>query len=838
MLTSYLKLSLRLLARNPFFTFINVAGLSIGFAVFFILWQYSQNELKSDQQWKDWERIVRIGFVWSWTDNGTDYDQSTFGFFLPLQTKQIANDFKEITEYTRIIKQDNFSPEFVTAHGKEIFFTYLTPAQQQVSFKEFQVAYADPNFFQFFSISLKAGSPATALQHTGNIVLSEKTALKYFKETDPVGKTILLNNRIPFVVTGVFEDLPSNTHFGFDMVISSTTLGNSIERSTSSLGGPHAYLKLREDINVAELEKKIQEADLTYWRVILDMTAKTNKVQTILQPLSDLPFQSLRCDYFKSKSKFILHAFEAISLAVLLMGWINYINLSISQYARRWKEVSARVTFGAKKRDLLLQFGMEAFLINTIAILIGLTFVQLVSAPLHTFLGFDFKASQNMASEQWLILLLVSLAGIIICGFMPSLLTLNKSAIDIKRMQSPQTGRSYFQSLTVIQLLIAVVLIVWLFTMNAQMNLILQRDLGFNRNQVMLVDLPIEKNQTFKQDLASLKTELKRINGVESATSFTNITGDTENTFFVRCVYAIESKDYGCLDTNGGVDENFIPMFGITLLAGRNFLPDNPADSNSVILSRAALRRLIIKSPEDAIGKDVMINIGNWSESKLKKVTIIGVVKDYAQRSLVDNSEMKFNNGESGIVLTYKDWLVPSALPNKVAIKISDYEEASNGIEKLYRAIFPSGIYNGYWLNDHINRHYNNERTESNQLLLFTLIAIAIACLGLLGMISNKAVEKTKEIGIRKVLGAEMHQIAQILLKTTVKQIIVATVIGIPVAYYLTQQYLEKFSERITLQWWHYALPVMILVVIMFATIASVLWKAARSNPVEALKYE
>ena len=839
MLLNYLKLSLRRMARNPFFTFINVVGLSVGFSVFFILWQYSQSELKSDQQWKDWKRIVRIGYTWSWTDNGADYDQSTFGIFYPSQAKQIAGDFGEVTEFTRIFKQDNFSPEFIKAHGKEITLTYQLPEQEPVRFKEFHVAYADPNFFEFFGIPLNSGNPNAVLNTSGSMVISEKTASRYFRKDDPIGKIILLNNHLPFQVTGVFKDLPANTHFDFEVVISSVTLGNDIERIIPSLGGCHTYFKLREDVEQASFEKKLQDADSKYWEVYLNMECKTCKVQSILQPLSSIPFEILRSDYFKSKSKFILIAFKVISLVVLIMGWINYINLSISQNNRRWKEISARLTVGARITDLIIQFCMESVVINIAALLIALTIIQLIASPLNSLMDFHFNLINSISLDTGLIFGLIFLLSIVTCGIIPGGLILNRSRALIKKTVRPNVNQEYFQPLTILQLGVAIVLIVWVYTTYDQMKFILQKDLGFRRDNVLLIDLPIEREKTFNTSLSSFQIELKRIKGVESTTEFTTITGDSEeNASSMRCLHAMESKNFACVDTNGGVDENFIPMFGVPLLAGRNFLPSNALDSSSIIVSLAALKRLGISSPEEAISKQVMINAGDWASDELKKVSIIGVIKDFAQRSLHKNVQMGFNNGEAGILLTYKTTVIPSSIPNKIAIRVANYHAVNEQIAKLYKSTFPSGIYNSYFLDNHINRHYNNEKTDRNQLFLFTSIAIGIACLGLLGMISNKVVEKTKEIGIRKVMGAELHQIAQILLNTTVKQIVIATIIGIPVAYYLTQQYLQKYSERITLHWWHFILPIAMMIVIMFLTISSVLWKAAKNNPVEALKYE
>ena len=285
------------------------------------------------------------------------------------------------------------------------------------------------------------------------------------------------------------------------------------------------------------------------------------------------------------------------------------------------------------------------------------------------------------------------------------------------------------------------------------------------------------------------------------------------------------------------MDEDFIPFYGLNLLAGRKFIKDNQMPG--IIISRFAATRLGFNSPEDAVGTKINIQQGTGN---VLEAEVIGVIENFRNWSFLNMSQTssEANNQGRGVVLLYNDQLFDGSVPEKISVRISsqNFEETIASIETLFKREFPSNVFTWYFLDDKMNEVYAHEKVARNQIVLFTGLALLIACLGLLGLISNKAVEKTKEIGIRKVLGARLDQIAAILLNTTIKQIVAATIIGIPVAYYLTELYLEKYSERITLQWWHFTLPVAILVVIMFSTIASILWKAAKSNPVEALKYE
>jgi putative ABC transport system permease protein len=293
---------------------------------------------------------------------------------------------------------------------------------------------------------------------------------------------------------------------------------------------------------------------------------------------------------------------------------------------------------------------------------------------------------------------------------------------------------------------------------------------------------------------------------------------------------SLNAVDYG-LNTNGGVDENFVPLYGIKLVAGRNFQAGKPADQKAILISELASIRLGFTSPMEAIGEKIILPRYN------RDAEIIGVYEDYESRPFYKHQRSR--KGPDSF-LTYKDYLISDFYPSKISVKINfdKLNAAIPSLDKLYKSVFPQETFDWDFLDENINRRYTSEKIARNQIILFTLIAIGIACLGLLGTVSNKAEERTKEIGIRKVLGATMVQIARILLNTSIKQVVVAAIISLPVAYYLTEQYLQKFSDRITLQWWHFAMPLGLLLLIMVGTIASVVWKAARTNPVESLRYE
>lgn len=833
MMLSYLKLAVRLLIRNPFFTLINVLGLAVGFVVFFVLWQYTNTELKSDRHWKDWERIKRLTFQ----VQAGDF-QATFAHYDPAFQKILSQMIPELSESVRICTQNNFSVFFTMDHDKDVFFSRHLANGARISFAEHNLAYADPNLFTFFSIPLVLGEAGSLLQDPAALVLSEKLSIKYFGDEDPVGMLLWINDSIPLTVTGVFKNLPSNSHLDFEAVISM----NRIEKNITSIDFANnarfrAYFKLPAGTDTNLLAGKIDQVNNVLcakeyekwdWQEI--------QAKLFLQPLEEIPFVMLRGDSFKVKSKLTLQIFQWIAFIVLMLAWINYTNLTLASLKKRTKEIAARRSLGAPTRAFIFQFVMEAAFVNLLAIFVGFTIFQILINPLR--LLFDFSiggwSEWNIVSFLWIGMIVIG--GITVSGLYPALVALDRSPQSLLASLKLKTSEnSVARLLTTTQFVIAIILVVWMFFVNAQVKYILNSDLGISKDQVAVVDLPYIQSKTFPSDLNFFEESLGKIPGVTNYATSSSVAGDKDPNG-VGIQRSVDSPFIG-VATNGGVDERFIPFYKIRILAGRNFAAKSMADDNSIILSRKAVE-LLGYSPEEAIGQRILVERAAWTLD-MKWVNVIGIIADYNHQPLLKGFQGYWNN-DRGIALTYGSKTDEENTPKKISIKIDqgNFEKTLNQIKELYEKTFHGSLFVWTFLDDNVNRHYENEKTTGNQILLFTCLAIGIASIGLLGMISNKVVEKTKEIGVRKVLGASVYQIARILLNTSVKQIVIATAIGIPAAYYLTQQYLEKFSQRVPLQWWYFALPVLILVLIMFATIASVLWKAARSNPVEALKYE
>lgn len=831
MLLNYLKLSLRLLIRNPFFTLINVGGLAIGFTSFFVLWQYSTTELKTDRHLKDFERIGRIGFSWSWGEDGQS-GHITFSISNANIPPQLAIDFPEVESYVRISEQGGFfQNDLHSGHGARVVIARRTNGEEHI-FKEDNLAYADRNFFDFFGIPLISGDASTVLAGVNFVAISQSTAKKYFGNNNPIGQELTLNDTIALNVTGVYENLQHNSHFNYDMIISNE--GLLAKWSNAVWGGTQNLVKLRT-ASFKDFENKIKAKKEKYWAYV---QCNGCTLAPFVQPLKEIAFSQgfIGDETSPQKSRPLLLTLGTIAIVILVMAWINYLNLSISRLSNRMKEFATRRVNGATARDLIVQFLIEAAFINVIAIGISLTILQVIPGPLDLLFDIHIAELWSTKIDVGVVLFLSIISGILITGLYPAYVCIKRHPRDLFRMgASPQSKGVVSSILTTFQFAAATVLILWTFVVYLQLNFILHQDPGFNRDNIITIDGPITKQDNYEHRVDILVNQLKNLPDIRNATLSRYVIGEPGNKpGSIKTSGATLAPGAEC----NGVDENFIPLFGLKLVAGRNFVKDDRNDV--VIISTFSANGLGFKKAEDAVGTKVQVVTGDWGG--FKEAEVIGVIEDYRRFSYFNFSSANttFAEGGRGLFLTYKNKLFPELTSDNIAvnIKMENTDETIRTMEQLYKTFFPGNVFEWRFLDDHINQVYTSETVMRNQILMFTILAIGIACLGLVAMMSQKIVEKTKEIGIRKILGAKSRQIGKILIHATVLQLVVASMAGIPVAYYLKDQYLQKYSEQITISWWYYAIPIGILMFILFSTISIMLWKAVRRNPVETLKYE
>ncbi len=490
-----------------------------------------------------------------------------------------------------------------------------------------------------------------------------------------------------------------------------------------------------------------------------------------MQPLKEITFSNLDGDHFLPKSKIFLSVLNAIAVIVLVVAWINYVNLTLSLNIKRNKELAMRKTIGARPLDFIKQFVMESTIINMLSLLIAITLIQLSKGALTIFFQFHiYTFDSNIYGTVWIVLLVLAL-GILVTGFYPALSTLKTTPRSLFArvglpMRMPMNATN---ALLIIQYTCSIVLIIGVFAIQRQLDYVLTRSIGINRKGIAVIDLPHKQPTNFRSLLKTFCNEVGGLSFVEDLTVSNNVVGDREeNSVYIQKT----SEKFGFVpDCNGGVDERFLSCYGIPLIAGRNFLPNHPSDTNAVLLSRQGVKNLHYKEPSDIIGATVLVQEKDFSDV-FTPAQVIGVFEDYKRTTFFSVSRSNRKADDVGIVLMYGDYMVPAQAPRKLSVRMSstNYEQALSAIGEKYRKLFPGNAFNWSFLDENINSYYQNEKIARNQILLFSALVIGISCLGLLGMIMQRILLKTKEIGVRKIMGARLRHIGSLLLSSTVKQ--------------------------------------------------------------------
>jgi len=828
MILNYFKHALRLMARNPFFAGINVLGLSVGFAVFFVLWPFTVSEFRSDRFIKDHERISRILLDWNWSEDG---GKSWGHLILSYQLTHIGNELHQqnlIEEFTRLRVQQNFGEISTPGLKANLIVTVERGPDNLYTIREEKAICADKNIFDFFNLDFVVGDRTTALEKAESVTISEQNAMRIFGRLPETGEWIKVNDQ-NFMVSGIFRDLPSNSHLQFDMVFSNAkSLANWNQPAT---GMPWAFqyckMKHQDDDLTAILTKNYDH--------LMGWYEKENphiKCKLFSQPLTEIVFsENYNNDTFQNKSKFSLTVLASVSISILLMAWMNYVNLTISQTKTRFKEIAARKVSGALTKDLFIQFAAQATVVNLIAAALGTTLIQLIRQPFFELFRIRVISFADLDDDTLVFFFILFISGIFITSFYPAFVAHRFSARQLLGQRIIGQKRFISSSLTTVQYTIALVLIALIFISSSQLHFILSKDLGINKENVVIVEAPlVGLQENVNERMSAFAKQVELLTQPIAISLSGRVVGDDPYNAELR---RPGDQVFYAFDSYGGVDEKFVELYGLKIIAGRNF--QTGEKGNSIMLSKLAVKRLGFHSPEEAIGTIVVP-----ASSPEPQIKIIAVFDDFranpffaakGSTEAAPGRGVGFSNISNG----------PAFLqPQRVSVKLKEgqLQEFITITAKLYEDMFPGNLFNWYFLDKHINRHYEQQQVIRNQISFFTFLAVAVACLGLLGMITNRVADKLKEISIRRILGARHLHISSVLLDTTFKQIAIAMALGFPIAWKLANEYLQRYTERIALHWWHFSLPLAILLLIMFVTIATVLWNAARSNPVEALKHE
>jgi putative ABC transport system permease protein len=638
MLINYIKLSLRLLSRNPFITAINILGLSIGFAAFYILWPYAHSELRTGRTHKDHERIARLTWHHRYTDNKQDWHESDIAINFCGIAKHVADEFNEVEELTRYVSQREFVKP-LHGTGDKVFVSVYQRDSTKHLFREENAAFADPNFFQFFSFPLLKGDASEVLKQPGTVVLSRAISTKYFGARDPQNSVIYLSDSLPLKVTGVFDDLPRNSYFRFDMIITTAGLDEIDDRFHGSFDHPlwmgENFIRVREGVSFSNLAQQIDARREIFYDNFenADPTVK-------VEPLKDIAFSDAsRSQVYKSRTALIILA--ALSFVILFLAWTNFVSLSISTLHKRMPEVGTRKVVGAGKRDFAVQFFVESAIINLFALALSLTLVQLAKNPAEYLFHFYVVEWQTIVNEHFAIFLALPLTGILLTGIYPVLISSRKGAIALlKRLRGVETPW-WIKSLVTFQYSSAIVLLIWVVAVYFQLDYILNKNMGIDENGVIAVDCPLNRREDYINKLEYFVNEAYKIKGVRIASLSKSIMGDQGG--LPQYVQRTEGAAVVGIWSNGGVDENFLELYGIRLLEGRNFNANSPSNYKSVLLSNGALEGWVFLARE-AIGARIILNY------KVKDVEIIGVYDEYEYQPFLAQLQIT-----PGTLLTYKN---------------------------------------------------------------------------------------------------------------------------------------------------------------------------------------
>lgn len=817
MLRSYLTVAIRNVLKSKVFSAINVLGLAIGLTACLLIFQFVSFELSFDNFNEKLDRTYRV--TNDRFQNGKLIQHGTIMY--PTIGPTMAKDFPEIEEYTRLMPSGDLNVKI----GDK-------------NFRGEQAHFADEHFFSVFSYKLLAGERSSLLKEPFTVVLNERTAIKYFglpdgKLTDVIGKIFYSGlDPQPYTVKGVCENIPSNSHIQFDALISYSTLFAGEDKNADNSwtwSDMRHYLVLKPGTDYKQLESKFPAFSERYF--------KGDKVsgsieKFYLQPLNEAHlYSNYEYDIATTASGKAVWAMGVVAVFILIIAWINYVNLTTSRALDRAKEVGLRKVMGADKGQLVRQFIMESLIITAVAFVAALVFVFLLQSSFNQMIGTELSMSAILTSlslNHLLMLILLMLGGAMASGFYPAFVLSSYQPVTVLKGKFTRSLRGNFlrKALVVFQFTASASLIIGTFIVTDQINFMNKADLGINIRNVVIVQPPelMPWDSTFIERVESYKHALSQIDGVVSASTTGRIPGRRLGRSFGIRLSDQDAETHYTM-SNLSVDYNFFDTYNVELLAGRKFLPtDHNADYNKlnkVIINRNAVQLLGLRQAEDAIGKEVVY--GNNS----RKWTIVGVVSDFHQEGLRKPMEpMIFRPSYS----TYS--------PTSVKIKGGDPKNILASIEKTYQQFFPGNSFEYFFLEDNYRRQYSDDTRFGKVVSIFTGLAIMVSCLGLIGLSSYMAVQRTKEIGIRKVLGASLTQIVSILSMDFMRLVLIAAILSLPVAYFSMQDWLNGYAYRITPGLVQFAVPVGIVLLIAAITVSFQVIKTAMTNPAETIKYE
>ena len=807
MFKNYIKIAWRNLQKSKTFSIINMLGLAIGLCCFLLIALYVLDELSYDQYHKNAGRIYRIH-----SDIRFGGSDLKLPVTADMMGQLLKKDYPEVEQYTRIYANGGL---LIKKDGQFI--------QQD------ELVWADSTLFDIFTVTALSGDLRTALNEPNTVVISETIAKKYFNTTDAVGKILETNDEggTNYKVTGVIKDIPSHSHFKARLMFSM----DNVRYDWGQLGSHnfYTYLRLKNGVDYKAFEKKFlqyidkyvmpQVSKIMQIGSMQEFEKAGNQLHYSLVPLTKIHFQNDR-NFDLSPAGDIQHVyiFSAVAIFILLIACINFMNLTTARSTNRAKEVGIRKVLGTERKNLVTQFLTESTIVAVIAMVIALALASLV-LPLFNNIAAKSMTMQSLFSPL-IIPLLVGLPVVVglLAGSYPAFYLSAFSPIAVLKGQVAGRKKSSFRStLVVFQFAISIILITGTIIIYSQLHYIRNKNLGFSKDQVLVIN----NAYALGNNAIAFKNEMLKETGVSSGTltGFLPINSSrNDNTFSSEPVVTSKSG----LDLQlWSVDHDYVKTMGMQILQGRNFSSEFKTDSAAIILNETASR--LFGFGNNSIGKKVYNPV---PENGITAYTVIGVVKNFHFASLRENI------GPLGLLLDRDNGLASfkvsaASMPSVLKKAEANWKTMASGMPFSYQ-----------FLDEGFDEMYRAEQRVGKIALIFAVLAIFIACLGLFGLATFVAEQRTKEIGIRKILGASIQGIITLLSKDFLKLVIIAFAIAVPLAWYFMAKWLEDFAYRITIGWWVFAAAGLLAFVIALATISFQAIKAALTNPVKNLRTE
>ena len=810
MLKNYLKVAFRNILRYKGYTLINVLGLTIGMTACLLILYFVHYEKSYDRFHKNSDRIYRLRYERSDQAGGA----VKFASCCPPAGLRIRQKFPEVEKVARLFwlkasvsNQDNKSL-----------------SQPENKFFEERMYFTEPDFFEIFKYSFICGDPINGIKEPNTAFISESTAKKYFGNQNPMGQILSVDKKTNYRISGVFKDIPANSHLKFDILLSYQNLlqkfGKEVEDSWGDSGW-YTYLLLKPNADIKALEKKLAalvEAEfgeaLKYYRLTCELP---------LQPLKDIHLTSnYMVEYEINGDRDTVNFLSILAVFIIIIAWVNYINLSTARALNRAKEVGLRKVSGASRSQLMVQFFFETVIINFFAVVFALFLVILFLPLFRQITGTPVDFVIWVQPWFWLTIFTMFLVGIFLSGLYPVIVLSSFKPVSVLKGKLGNTARgiSLRKALIVFQFVMALGMLISTFTVFRQLQFMKNQDLGFSLGSKLIIRAPRVRDASFGSRLQTFKELLLKNPAISNFSMATDVPGKQVwwDAGGITRKGANDNKNYQIV----GIDYEYVKLFDLKFASGRNFSKEFPSDSSALILNETASRWLGFPNSGAAIGQQV----DYWG----KLYTVVGVLKDYHQQSVKQAFEPHI----------FRFMPAGRDVRGLLVLKINTQNKTSNlaEIKKQFDAFFPGNPFEYYFLEEYYNQQYKSDELFGTVFGIFSFLAIFVTSLGILGLSSFMVTQRTKEIAIRKVMGADVSWIVLFLTKDFLLLIMISFIIALPVTYYGIKYWLESFAMRMDISAGLFIMPLLLVILITGLTISVHVIKAALNNPIDSIRDE